>query len=613
MKMNWLSLPQRKPVNILSLSLLLITFMTYGQTPECALFPVMENGKLGCIDAKGNKIIEPRFIALQDFSENLAAARISGTYGYINSNGAFVIAPQFDYATPFAEGLALVYLQGKPAFINTKGEKPFRLPFPYAEAFNHGLAQVKSASGKVGFINTRGKLVIDTIFRRANSFINGTCVVEGLHHKAYPDEGVAKKLEIGVIDSIGRFIIPFGKFEEIDNLKNGYFMVEASPEPWDTLEGFTRKTGFVDRKGKIILLRDHKNNSWVNGPLCDGMAKISLYKNWKEADNIFSTENSYEGFINLKGEIVVNDTAYKYVSNFAEERAFVRLADDGYLLIDTKGKVITSEPFTDVVGEGFQNGLAIVQKDGKYGVIDCHGQFIVPPTFTGLERPGIGSNHFFFYNDSNEDLARRVYGVARTDGTILFDAIMDMYDPSGFHNGLLKCMVKDKFTYLDEQGETVWQETENNTISNLNIDYINRGYFYAYSKPSEKDLGGFGRSDNYPEKISGKDQFPVKSLSVVVHPDKSDTVGGGYKGIPVFVSNTLRKKIEFNAQDSRLNMIVEAKNTLGQWQDIEYLPSSWCGNSYHTLTLDARTFMEIYYSCLRGRLSHSSAYQNELY
>lgn len=32
-------------------------------------------------------------------------------------------------------------------------------------------------------------------------------------------------------------------------------------------------------------------------------------------------------------------------------------------------------------------------------------------------------------------------------------------------------------------------------------------------------------------------------------------------------------------------MIVQAKNSNGEWADIEYLPSSWCGNSIHTLTL----------------------------
>jgi hypothetical protein len=31
-------------------------------------------------------------------------------------------------------------------------------------------------------------------------------------------------------------------------------------------------------------------------------------------------------------------------------------------------------------------------------------------------------------------------------------------------------------------------------------------------------------------------------------------------------------------------------NEKGIWKDIEYLPSSWCGNSYHTLTLEKMNY-----------------------
>lgn len=43
----------------------------------------------------------------------------------------------------------------------------------------------------------------------------------------------------------------------------------------------------------------------------------------------------------------------------------------------------------------------------------------------------------------------------------------------------------------------------------------------------------------------------------------------------------------FQAQDSRLNLHLQAQGKKGNWRDIEYLPSSWCGNSYHTLYLPA--------------------------
>ena len=44
---------------------------------------------------------------------------------------------------------------------------------------------------------------------------------------------------------------------------------------------------------------------------------------------------------------------------------------------------------------------------------------------------------------------------------------------------------------------------------------------------------------------------------------------------------------EFEAEDSRLAIIREAVGEDGEFHPIEYLPNSWCGNSYHTIFLPA--------------------------
>ena len=53
----------------------------------------------------------------------------------------------------------------------------------------------------------------------------------------------------------------------------------------------------------------------------------------------------------------------------------------------------------------------------------------------------------------------------------------------------------------------------------------------------------------------------------------------------VYVVNATSDTIHFNAQDSRLYMKMQASDRKGAWRDIEYLPSSWCGNSYHSVDL----------------------------
>lgn len=576
-----------------------VTFsVCQGQTTDRHLFQIFENGKTGFINSTGQVVIEPTFLTAGEFSEGLASARINGTYGYIDETGKFVIQPQFDYATPFSEGLAVVYKDGQPFFINKQGQKSFQINFPAVGQFENGKAKVQTAPKKLGFIDKQGKLIIDTVFTRINSFVQGMAVVEGTNHHPYADseEGIKKNYEMGVIDSLGQFIIPYGKYEEINDFENGYFRVEIPAESWDTIDGYSKQTGFIAKNGRLILAKDHKNSCWIDGNINCGLAKMNLYKYWlpEEEGTSYTTEKSYEGFINLKGEIVINDTTYESVKDFSDNRAFIENKDRNYFIIDTKGKIVSKDTFSRIVGDGFKNGIAFVEKDGKYGMIDTNAIFLIKPQFEGIDEIGIINNYFFFsdWNQDKNSNYDKLYGIAKKDGSILLKPTMQEFNRNGFQNGLLTCLVNNKLTYINNEGKIIWQASDNKIkqLTNLNIDFMNRGYFYAYSKPNKKDIGGFGSSENIPKKNSSTDNFTPKTLSVSVRTEIRDTIFGDRNGITVFIANTSKKKIDFNAQDSRLYMKVQALNSKGEWKDIEYLPSSWCGNSYHTLTLEPKHF-----------------------
>jgi hypothetical protein len=127
----------------------------------------------------------------------------------------------------------------------------------------------------------------------------------------------------------------------------------------------------------------------------------------------------------------------------------------------------------------------------------------------------------------------------------------------------------------------------------LNIDFMSRGYFYAYSTPKNADgddeSGGWASSPNKPRKIS-KSRFPNNQLAITIDTTRIDTFANQFFGYKLFVSNTTRDTVQFDAQDSRLNMKLQAQNDKGEWQDIEYLPGSWCGNSYHTIDLEPKAY-----------------------
>ena len=84
--------------------------------------------------------------------------------------------------------------------------------------------------------------------------------------------------------------------------------------------------------------------------------------------------------------------------------------------------------------------------------------------------------------------------------------------------------------------------------------------------------------------------FPKGKFSLIARPEERATFQNSYEGLKVYVVNCTNKAIMFSTQDSRLYMKMQAMDKNGEWKDIEYLPSSWCGNSYYTINLDPEAY-----------------------
>jgi hypothetical protein len=127
----------------------------------------------------------------------------------------------------------------------------------------------------------------------------------------------------------------------------------------------------------------------------------------------------------------------------------------------------------------------------------------------------------------------------------------------------------------------------------LKVDYALRGYFYAYAAQSD-GLGGNATSDNFPQPIADIRDIITRTdgLHVLALVNEPRTFATKYDGFRVIVANASSSSIQFGAQDARLAMVHEAVDPSGNWAAIEYLPSSWCGNSYHTLTLPPHTYWD---------------------
>ncbi len=126
----------------------------------------------------------------------------------------------------------------------------------------------------------------------------------------------------------------------------------------------------------------------------------------------------------------------------------------------------------------------------------------------------------------------------------------------------------------------------------VRVDFMVRGYFYAGAEKSE-GLGGYATSNNMPHPIAELKDAPALAAGVqVLALTDQDRAWGKHDGFRVIVANNSADDLVFAAQDSRLDIVHEAIDGAGAWKPIEYLPHSWCGNSYHQLTLPAHTYWE---------------------
>lgn len=131
------------------------------------------------------------------------------------------------------------------------------------------------------------------------------------------------------------------------------------------------------------------------------------------------------------------------------------------------------------------------------------------------------------------------------------------------------------------------------SLEDLNVDFMMRGYFNAGSKIEDKQaLGGFGTSQNFPQAIDLRISVTQDEISLIAKPDEAAIFAEKYKGLKVLLVNGTNQRVGFPASDSRLSIVQEALDERGKWKPIEYLPSSWCGNSYHTVFLGPKEYWE---------------------
>jgi hypothetical protein len=139
----------------------------------------------------------------------------------------------------------------------------------------------------------------------------------------------------------------------------------------------------------------------------------------------------------------------------------------------------------------------------------------------------------------------------------------------------------------------------------LNVDFKLRASKLAIGK--NKESGGWYVNDNEAKPIKSK--FTKEGTYLLIDEQAYTQILDTFLANRLYLVNNSEEKNCFTAQDSRLDIVMQAKNYLGIWRDIEYLPQSWCGNSFHEICLNKNQFWEFPSPIFEGKYKTKLRYK----
>ncbi|MFK7774842.1 MAG: WG repeat-containing protein [Saprospiraceae bacterium] len=359
--------------------------------------------KWGFIDLDGNIIVEFKYRRVGNFKNGLVWVATSSGVGYINDLSEKVIIPKFDKAFDFENNVARVVINGKFGLINNLGEYFVRPKYNHIGAYNEmGIAIVQIGNKKIryGLINQTGDLIGNTQYKKILPFKEGLAVVQ--HKKKF-----------GFIDAKGKILID-AQYSKAASFSEGLAAVRKDGQ-----------CGYIDKSGKeVIPLTYSRCLDFEDG-------KAIVFKGMRNA-----------GVISKTGEEVISPSINGLVG-FSNKRGLIRDRSWNYYYITEEARFY--DGYYDYA-QSFEHGIAIVQKKGKWGIINQNGMPIITPKYDKIEP---------FQNGYAKVRINGFSGLTNLKGELI---VLPEYEFISYvGEGLFRVEQGDKIGYFDSMGEWIWE------------------------------------------------------------------------------------------------------------------------------------------------------------
>jgi len=308
-----------------------------------------------CINEQGQTVFEMKAKSVSEFSDGLAAVRISEvinnkwvySYGFIDQKGTTVIPFQYDKikGKGFVNGRAWVKKRGASCWtlIDKTGKELTAECYEkvgYLFDFNKGMMAVYK-NGKMGFVNADGKLVVPCQYTGSTSFEEGLACIAKYDTDLY-----------GFMNLEGEMEIPF-KFKQSG--------VSGFRKDGFSRAGSSSGTVLIDKQGNIVF-KTSKGNIQGSG---FGLVRIFTKK-----------DRTGWGAVNFNDEWVI-DPLYDDLKPFNEKGVSCAVKAGLAGLIDTTGKVLVDFKYDYVYHDPVKDGfyMAVEKTNEPQSLMNTPKQF----------------------------------------------------------------------------------------------------------------------------------------------------------------------------------------------------------------------------------------------
>lgn len=436
------------------------------------LIPFRVKDKWGYSNSKGKLQIKPQFQTAEFFYHQLAVVSFEGKYGVINPTGKWVIEPIYKSMIRDNNGYRVSTFKGEEFMVNGNNERVERKESNSYKTIKEKL--VTNLKKEIKTVTLLEENIYVASYDTLYTVIENNYKLKDEMDYRYSEKEI-KAQNYFLCDEKGTLLSKpsllyisklfkhhylmggIGGGSKIIRLNNGKLdstILVSSPEfglyrmvekgQWMILD--TTNATFILCKPEIVSLSSCNNNCL--------MATIQ-YKDRQVKQllttkgEVFSDEyqmigdytnnmclvynNGWYGYIDIEGKLAI-PLQYNLAFGFKEELALVEMSGDFFYINKMFNKVIDVEyTYEQAIGQskragktnisdaeyfGFSNGLAVFEKNGKYGYINKVGAEVIPARYDMAEPFRNGFACVYMKSDSATWLYN--YSLIGTTGQIFY-------------------------------------------------------------------------------------------------------------------------------------------------------------------------------------------------